>query len=222
MTAGTLVPEALRLPAAPLLAAVDQAAHDRRTSVSDVLGKSGQKAYARARAAGTATLAQVEAVCDRLGCHPYELYGAAYQRLALANGSGPLEPEVTVTAWHLAACTRPSCARPIRPGELVGLVADVGPCCAGCCGLDRSVGSERTSTNMAAGPPPPVGRDGMCLFCERLDGGDTAHCPAFARAGTFAHQACCGCAAWVGWVRPGLPPSPSTLVGGFGQGVLIA
>jgi len=158
MTAGTLVPEALRLPAAPLLAAVGQAAHDRRTSVSDLLGKSGQKAYARARAAGTATLAQVEAVCDRLGCHPYELYGSAYQRLALASGSGPLGPEVTVTAWHLAACTRPGCARPIRPGELVGLVADVGPCCAG--GLDRSVGSERTSTNTAAGPPPPVGREG--------------------------------------------------------------
>jgi hypothetical protein len=136
MTAGTLVPEALWLPAAPLLAAVDQAAHDRRTSVSDLLGKSGQKAYARARAAGTATLAQVEAVCDRLGCHPYELYGAAYQRLALASGSGPLEPEVTVTAWQQAACARPGCHKSIRPGELVGLVADVGPCCAGCCGSE--------------------------------------------------------------------------------------
>jgi hypothetical protein len=132
MTAGTLVPEALRLPAAPLLATVDQAAHDRRTSVSDLLGKSGQKAYARARAAGTATLAQVEAVCDRLGCHPYELYGSAYQRLALASGSGPLEPEVT----QQAACARPGCHQSIRPGELVELVADVGPCCAGCCGSE--------------------------------------------------------------------------------------
>jgi hypothetical protein len=138
MTAGTLVPEALRLPAAPMLAAVDQAAHDRRTSISDVLGKSGQKAYARARAAGTATLAQVEAVCDRLGCHPYELYGIAYQRLALASGSGPLEqPEVTVTAWQQAACARLGCHQSLWPGELVGLVADVGPCCAGCCGLER-------------------------------------------------------------------------------------
>ena len=43
MTAGTLVPEALRLPAAPLLAAVDQAAHDRRTSVSDVLGRAARR-----------------------------------------------------------------------------------------------------------------------------------------------------------------------------------
>ena len=136
MTAGTLVPEALRLPAAPLLAAVDQAAHDRRTSVSDVLGKSGQKAYARARAVRKVTLAQVETVCDRLGCHPYELYGPAYQRLALASGSGPLEPEVTVTAWQQAACARPGCHKSIRPGELVGLVADVGPCCAGCCGSE--------------------------------------------------------------------------------------
>ena len=119
MTAGTLVPEALRLPAAPLLAAVDQAAHDRRTSVSDLLGKSGQKAYARARAAGTATLAQVEAVCDRLGCHPYELYGPAYQRLALASGSGPLEPEVTVTAWHQAGL-RPARLRPADPARRAG------------------------------------------------------------------------------------------------------
>src|SRR5215204_1230696 len=118
MTAGTLVPDALRLPAAPLLAAVDQAAHDRRTSVSDVLGKSGQKAYARARAVRKVTLAQVEAVCDRLGCHPYELYGPAYQRLALTAGPGPLEPEVTVTAWHPACCARPGCAQPIQPGQL--------------------------------------------------------------------------------------------------------
>ena len=35
MTAGTLAPEALRLPAAPLLAAVDQADPDRRTSVTE-------------------------------------------------------------------------------------------------------------------------------------------------------------------------------------------
>jgi hypothetical protein len=163
MTAGALVPEALRLPAAPLLAAVDQAAHDRRTSVSDLLGKSGQKAYTRARA-GNVTLTQVETVCDRLGCHPYELYGPAYQRLALASGSGPLEPEVTVTAWHLAACSRAGCARPIRPGELVGLAADIGPCCAGCCGLNRSALAERTSTNTAAGPPPPT--TGMGCVCS--------------------------------------------------------
>jgi hypothetical protein len=152
MTAGTLIPEALRLPAAALLAAVDQAAHDRRTSVSDLLGKSGQKAYARARAVGNVTLAQVETVCDRLGCHPHELYGPAYQRLALASGSGPLEPEVTVTAWHLAACTWPGCARPISPGETVGLVADVGPCCAACCGLDPEDAKAPPATSTT--PPP--------------------------------------------------------------------
>jgi hypothetical protein len=154
MTAGTHIPEALRLPAAPLLAAVDQAAHHRRTSVSDLLGKSGQKTYARARAVRNVTLAQVETVCDRLGCHPYELYGPAYQRLALASGSGPLEPEVIVTAWHLAACTRPGCARPIRPGEPVGLVADVGPCCAGCCGLDPEDAKAPPATSTTTTPPP--------------------------------------------------------------------
>ena len=135
--AGIPIPEALRLPASPLLTAVDQAADDRRVSSSDLLGNTGQKAYARARQVGTASLAQVEAVCDRLGCHPFELYGPAYQRLALTSGPGPLEPEVTVTAWQQAACARPGCHKSIRPGELVGLVADVGPCCAGCCGSER-------------------------------------------------------------------------------------
>jgi hypothetical protein len=144
------IPEALRLPADPLVAAVDQAAHDRGISTSDLLGNSGQKAYSRARAAGTATLTQVEAMCDRLGCHPYELYGPAYQRLALAGGPGPLEPEVTVTAWHEAACARPDCTRPIRVGEPVGLVAEVGPCCAACCGLNQHPASPEPADATAA------------------------------------------------------------------------
>src|SRR5919197_2654827 len=136
MGAFTPIPEALRLPAGPLLAAVERAARGRGLSTTALLGNTGQQAYARARAAGTVTLAQVEATCDRLGCHPYELYGPAYQRLALCSVPGPLEPEATVTAWHQASCARPGCGRPIRPGEPVGLVTDVGPCCAGCCGLD--------------------------------------------------------------------------------------
>ena len=147
------IPELLRLPAGPLLAAVDQAAHDRGVSASDLLGNSGQKAYARVRQVGSATLAQVEAVCDRLGCHAFELYGPAYQRLALASGSGPLEPEVTVTAWHLAACTQPSCHQSIRPGELVGLVGEVGPCCVRCCGLD-----PRQPQRAEASAPHGLGR----------------------------------------------------------------
>jgi hypothetical protein len=149
------VPEALRLPAGPLVAAVDQAAHDRGISTSDLLGNSGQKAYARARAAGTATVTQVEAVCDRLGCHPYELYGPAYQRLAIAGGTGPLEPEVTVTAWHRASCARPGCDRPIGVGEPVGLVAEVGPCCAACCGLDHPATPEPVEATAAATRPSP-------------------------------------------------------------------
>jgi hypothetical protein len=137
MAAHAPTPEALRLPAGPLLAAVDQTAHDRGVSVTALLGDTGQQAYARARHADTATLAQVEGICDRLGCHPYELYGPAYQRLALTSGPGPLKPEAAITAWHEAACARPGCDQPIRLGELVGLVADVGPCCAGCCDLDH-------------------------------------------------------------------------------------
>jgi hypothetical protein len=152
--AGIPIPEALRLPAGPLLAAVDQAAGDRHVSVSGLLGNSAQKAYARVQAAGSATLAQVETVCDQLGCHPYELYGPAYQRLALTAGPCPLEPEVTVTAWHPASCARPGCHRPIQPGELVGLVADVGPCCARCCGLDPHQ-TQRAEAPAASASPPP-------------------------------------------------------------------
>jgi len=131
----TPTPEALRLPAGPLLAAVDQAVVGRGVSLLGLLGEAGRKRYYRARRAGTITLDQVEDTCDRIGCHPYELYGDAYQRLALAAVPGPLEADATVPAWHEAVCARPGCARPIRPGDLVGLVGDVGPCCAGCCGL---------------------------------------------------------------------------------------
>jgi hypothetical protein len=108
-------PEALRLPAEPLLAAVDQAAGDRGVSISELLGNTGQKHY-------------------------------AYQRLAIAAAPDRLEPEVTVTAWHQTACARPGCAQPIQPGESVGLVGDVGPCCAPCCGLDRHRPQRATDT----------------------------------------------------------------------------
>ena len=144
-------PEALRLPADPLLAAVDQAASDRGVTLSDLLGNTGQKTCTRVRQAGTATLAQVEDTCDRLGCHPYELYGPAYQRLAIAADSGPLEPEATVTAWHHADCARPGCNQAVQPDELVGLVADVGPCCANCCGLDHRPRQAAAATTAPAG-----------------------------------------------------------------------
>jgi hypothetical protein len=131
----TPIPRALRLPADPLLAAVDHATRGQQTTVVRLLGRTGQKAYYRARQTGSLTLRQVEDLCDRLGCHPFELYGPAYQRLALAAAPGPLEPDVTVTAWHQAVCARPGCDRPIRPGERVGLVGEVGACCATCCAL---------------------------------------------------------------------------------------
>jgi hypothetical protein len=153
--AGVPIPEGLRLPAGPLLAVVDQAAGDRGVSVSELLGNTGQKLYARARQAGTATLTQIEGICDRLGCHPFELYGPAYQRLAVCSGPGPLEPEVTVTAWHQACCARPGCTRPIQPGELVGLVGDVGPCCASCCGLDRPAALEGAGVTASAATTSP-------------------------------------------------------------------
>jgi hypothetical protein len=149
MTAFTPVPDALRLPAAPLLAAVERAARGRGVSPSALLGNTGYHAYARARRAGAVTLRQAEATCDRLGCHPYELYGNAYQRLALSSAPGPLEPVATVTAWHQAVCARAGCGRPIGPGDPVGLVRDVGSCCAACCGLDGQAAPARRTIGPA-------------------------------------------------------------------------
>ena len=96
---GHLDPAALRLPAAPLLAAVRQAASGRGRSLSGLLGDAGYHAYKRIRRAGTASLRQVEDLCDR-----------------------------------------PGCGRPIRPGERVGLVGEVGACCAACCDLTPAEG----------------------------------------------------------------------------------
>jgi hypothetical protein len=159
MAAFTPVPEALRLPAGQLLAAVDQAAHRRGTTPRALLDPTGYQAYARARRAGTVTLHQAEATCDRLGCHPYELYGAAYQRLALSSVPGPLEPEATVTAWHQSVCARAGCGQPIDPGDLVGLVRDVGPCCAACCGLDRPPARTDAKPSPATTTSPPSQED---------------------------------------------------------------
>jgi hypothetical protein len=150
----TPTPQALWLPAAPLLAAVDHAARGRETTVVGLLGRAGQKAYYRARQAGTVTLRQVEDLCDRLGCHPFELYGPAYQRLAIAAAPGPLEAEATVTAWHEAGCARPGCDQPIHPGDPAGLVRDIGPCCAACCGLDPHT-APRALDPAHAGQPHP-------------------------------------------------------------------
>jgi hypothetical protein len=144
-----LIPGTLRLPAAPLLAAVDRAARGRGATPSALLGNTGHHAYVRARQDGTVTLYQAEELCDLLGCHPYELYGAAYQRLALSSAPGPLDPDATVTAWHEATCARPGCGRPIRPADPVGLVTDVGPCCAACCGLDAQSAPCRPGTARA-------------------------------------------------------------------------
>jgi hypothetical protein len=149
------IPDALRLRAAPLLAAVERAARGRGVTPRALLGNTGYQTFARARLAGTVTLRQAEATCDRLGCHPYELYGAAYQRLALASAPGPLDPDATVTAWHDATCARPGCGRPIRPGHPVGLVSDVGPCCAACCGLDAHKAHESAGATAATATPRP-------------------------------------------------------------------
>lgn len=54
------------------------------------------------------------------------------------------------------------------------------------------------------GQPASSDQARACLFCERPVGTSSRSCQAFARAGVAAHRTCCGCAAWGGWVRPGL------------------
>src|SRR5215211_3082784 len=67
-----------RLPAAPLLAAVDAAVGRPRPGWTARLrrgvGESGVRAYERAQREGSLTLRRIEQFCDRFGWHPRELY----------------------------------------------------------------------------------------------------------------------------------------------------
>jgi hypothetical protein len=59
---------------------------------------------------------------------------------------------------------------------------------------------ETVVTVQAAGG----GQVAACLFCDQSVT-NAECCLALARAGVAAHIACCGCPAWAGWARPGLP-----------------
>jgi hypothetical protein len=47
----------------------------------------------------------------------------------------PLRPMAVVVAWYPTLCHHPACGYRPDPGEPVGLVSRLGPCCAGCCAL---------------------------------------------------------------------------------------
>ncbi|HZD67496.1 MAG TPA: hypothetical protein VFA45_00805, partial [Actinomycetes bacterium] len=77
-------PNRQHLPATPVLEAIDSYATRRRLSLHALLGPAGCRSLQRARQSGEVTLVTVEDFCDRLGLHPRELYGDAYDRAAFA------------------------------------------------------------------------------------------------------------------------------------------
>jgi hypothetical protein len=87
-----------RLPAAPLVAAIERhpaIGKPRRgwpTRLRQYAGSNGAAAYRRAAREGWVTLRSLEALCDRFGWHPRELYGDAYDRAALAGCPPDFDP----------------------------------------------------------------------------------------------------------------------------------
>jgi hypothetical protein len=79
------------LPSAPLLEAVARWLR-RGWSLEGLLGPEGAAAHRRAAASGRVSLASVEQVCDRLACHPYELYGVVYDRAAFEGTEPGYDP----------------------------------------------------------------------------------------------------------------------------------
>jgi hypothetical protein len=86
------------LPAAPLLAAIEQ--HPQigrlRRGWTDRLrryaGDAGWAAYQRGRAKGRMTLEAIEDLCDVFGWHPRQVYGDAYDAAALAGRPANFDP----------------------------------------------------------------------------------------------------------------------------------
>lgn len=83
-----------RLPAAPLLEAVD--AHCAACGVSRrrALGEAGKKRYWRAQAAGIVSPSVGRRLCDLIGIDPREVYGEAWQEPTITRTWGP--PPVTL------------------------------------------------------------------------------------------------------------------------------
>jgi hypothetical protein len=83
----------VRLDAAPLVAAIDRAVRTRGISAYKLLGDAGAaNAYENAKARSTITLTVAEELCDRLGWHPRELWGDAYDAAAFVGYSADFDP----------------------------------------------------------------------------------------------------------------------------------
>jgi len=75
-------PNQQRLPAGPLLTAVGFYATRRQLSLELLFDQAARRTLYRGRQSGELTLNAVESLCERLGLHPRELYGDAYDRAA--------------------------------------------------------------------------------------------------------------------------------------------
>jgi hypothetical protein len=75
-------PDRQHLPAAPLLEVVSSYASRRQLGLLALFGEAGRRSLERGRQSGELTLIAIEDFCDRLGLHPRELYGDAYDRAA--------------------------------------------------------------------------------------------------------------------------------------------
>ncbi len=93
----------LRLPSAPLLAAIEERIHvgawvvDERTpsraqALGALLDQAMSRAYYRALAEGSLTVQAVEQFCDLFEWHPRELYGDAYDRTAFGGLPADFDP----------------------------------------------------------------------------------------------------------------------------------
>jgi hypothetical protein len=90
-----------RLPAAPLLDAVDAYAERRQRPVEELLGDALQRILRDAARSGTVTVGSGERCCDVLGWHPRMVWGDAYdQAIADDTPHTANAPPGTATAWR--------------------------------------------------------------------------------------------------------------------------
>jgi hypothetical protein len=85
-------PNQQRLPAGPLLSAASSYATRRQLRLDLLFDQAAQRALYRGRESGELTLNAIERLCDRIGLHPRELYGDAYDRAAFTYVARRPEP----------------------------------------------------------------------------------------------------------------------------------
>src|SRR6266487_3374209 len=90
-----------RLPAGPLLEAVDAYAARRQQPVEELLDDALQRVLRDATRSGTITVGSAERCCDALGWHPRMLWGEVYdQAITDDTPHTATAPPGTATAWR--------------------------------------------------------------------------------------------------------------------------